>query len=164
MKLIAFVSILVCAISCNLVSGARFSNSGFHQVEAPKLGRPGQTPPPAPRAIIYPPEREEMTASGFRPIYPNQKPVQRTPVASLDYGTDIITIYDLPKQSGQHLNKDTLLKTVSSSINVKPESKKRPKGRVYDDIIYDLPAGDSFKPSSSDHISTWKKITNYRPL
>lgn len=88
----------------------------------------------------------------------------------MDYGTDIITIYDVKPNKVHKVNNDTLLRTVSSSFQVNREDSGdvKKEGRVYDDVIYDLPVEtQDFKPQESsvlpkhvkhDRLSGWRKI------
>ena len=145
-----------------------FSMGGFHQIEAPRLGRPDATPPPPPPSVVashY--QVPEPMVNGFKPILGPRIPIQRRRLPeSLDYGTDIITIYDVkPKKEAG----DSLLRTVSSSYQVRREEKKDAKkpGRVYDDVIYDLPAepasrdskpAESRRSEKHDRLKGWRRI------
>ena len=158
-----------------------FSNAGIHEVEAPKLGRPDSTPPPPPPVVRQ--HIPEVRSNGFKPFYTTRRPAnsrRRTTVTpkSLDYGTDIITIYDLDKSKNHQINNNTWVRTVGSTLQVKPDNAKpqTTRGRVYDDVIYDYAAssGDSFKPqetiidvrrlknpSGSDaNGNSWRKLTS----
>lgn len=122
--------------------------AGFHEVRAPQLGRPGATPPPPP-PVVPRYEVPEVNVNGFKPILGPRIPIQRRrQPESLDYGTDIITIYDV-KPKGN----DTMLRTVSSSLQVKREDPDEKRaGRVYEDVIYDLPVEtQDFRPEESSH-------------
>lgn len=142
--------------------------AGFHQVEAPRLGRPGATPPPPP-PVVERYQVPEPTVNGFKPILGPRIPIQRRrQPASLDYGTDIITIYDVNPKKLHKVNNDTMIRTVSSSFQVKREDDEKKAGRVFDDVIYDLPVDtQDFKPQESsvyskkvkhDRLSGWRKI------
>lgn len=142
--------------------------AGFHEVQAPHLGRPGATPPPPP-PLVPRYQVPEPTVNGFKPILGPRIPIQRRrQPASLDYGTDIITIYDVNPKKLHKVNNDTLIRTVSSSFQVKREDKEKKAGRVFDDVIYDLPVDtQDFKPQESnvytkavkhDRLSGWRKI------
>jgi hypothetical protein len=132
-----------------------FSHAGIHEVEAPNLGRADSTPPPPPRVVRQ--DIPEPRTSGFKPIYTTRRPGnsrrRQTPPPSLDYGTDIITIYDLDKSRNHQVNNNTWVRTVGSSLQVKADDAKpqMTRGRVYDDVIYDYAAssGDSFKPQET---------------
>ena len=145
--------------------------SGFHQVEAPRLAPHGATqppPPPLPRVSHY--QVPEVNVNGFKPILGPRVPIQRRrQPASLDYGTDIITIYDVKPKKGSR--SDSVTRTVSSSYQVRREDKNEEKkpGRVYDDVIYDLPVdARDFKSEESrqplvqtvkrDRMNGWRRI------
>jgi len=149
-----------------------FSHAGIHEIEAPKLGRPGATPPPPPPVVRH--HVPEIPSNGFKPFYGTRRPERRQPPRSLDYGTDIITIYDLDRQKNHRVNNDTWVRTVSSSLQVQNDAKPEvnSRGRVYDDVIYDYgsTSGDSFKPQETiidvrrlkptRDGNSWRKLTS----
>jgi len=150
-----------------------WSNAGIHEVAPPNLGRPGTTPPPPPVIRYHP---VEIPSSGFRPILSTTKrpSVRRRQPEPLDYGTDIITIYDLDKNRRVSLNNDTFLRTVSSSLQVQNGDKngnKPVRGRVYDDVIYDIipssdnnnNGGDSSSSSNNQPSETVIDVRRIRP-
>ncbi|RWS16440.1 hypothetical protein B4U79_05474 [Dinothrombium tinctorium] len=61
-------------------------------------------------------------------------------IDSLDYGTDIITIDDIPNQYRASSNKkESFIKSVGSILTVKANEQQENvvKGKVFDDVIYD---------------------------
>lgn len=156
-----------------------FSNAGFHQVAAPNLSRPGATSPaPLPHVVRY--QAPEATNNGFKPILGPRIPIQRRrQPESLDYGSDIITIYDVKPNNNNNfkVNNDSLIRTVSSSFQVRREDNEneKKKGRVFDDVIYDLPSEENnsdfksqettiiLKPDQpskpNNRLNGWRKIS-----
>lgn len=137
---------------------AAIRQSGFRQVDAPRMAdlRPAHIPPaevsPPPKpGDLHPAFRDEskyqgVTKSGFIPMEPGKPKLTSGPVRTepLDYGTDIITIYDVNKnQKSEGSN----LKVVGSTLKVKGEEAQR--GKVFDDVIYDYNSGDDYKPQAS---------------
>jgi len=143
-----------------------YSKLGFHEIEPPKLAdaRPAHIPAPTPDLprpkIEHPAFTQPRNTDGFKPMTSQPKPRQ-TPPEPLDYGTDIITIYDVDKMKNkqQPLDPDTFLKSVTSTLQVKANPKVQ-RGKVFDDVIYDYPGEDQdFKPTASER----KPMYTYKP-